>query len=220
MPFPDFLPYLIQFNAAPCTAFACHPQDVYTLLYICHLASYLHEGALPLVRHGTNQTCQSFNLCLVSCYTTCVQTDECLQIGLELSQFCSERGREIFISTCNLRCNLSLQRIIDRYPLPHSPYLLPIIFPGDVDPRRQYLYRIRSINHHLRNLSFQAGISSTLTTYVARHSWASIARAKDFPLSVISEGLGHENEATTRIYLQSIESTQVDIANKEILGEL
>ena len=51
MPFPDFLPYLIQFNAAPCTAFACHPQDVYTLLYICHLASFLHEGALPLVRH-------------------------------------------------------------------------------------------------------------------------------------------------------------------------
>ena len=113
-----------------------------------------------------------------------------------------------------------MQRIIDRYPLPHSPYLLPIIFPDDVDPRRQYLYRIRSINHHLRNLSFQAGISSTLTTYVARHSWASIARAKDFPLSIISEGLGHENEATTRIYLQSIESTQVDIANKEILGEL
>ena len=59
-----------------------------------------------------------------------------------------------------------------------------------------------------------------LTMYVARHSWASAAKAKNIPLAVISEGMGHESEATTKIYLASIETTVVDRANKMILGLL
>ena len=113
-----------------------------------------------------------------------------------------------------------MQRIIDRYPLPHSPYLLPIIFPGDIDPRRQYLYRIRSINHHLRNLSFQAGISSTLTTYVARHTWASVALHMNIPVATISEGMGHNSYKTTQIYLESIDVATINEANKKIIQQV
>jgi len=43
--------------------------------------------------------------------------------------------------------------------------------------------------------------SNTFVLYIARHSWATIARGKDVPLSVISEGLGHDSETTTQIYL-------------------
>lgn len=56
--------------------------------------------------------------------------------------------------------------------------------------------------------------------YIGRHSWATIARGKDIPLSVISEGLGHESETTTQIYLDSIKSYEVDEANRKILKGL
>ena len=56
--------------------------------------------------------------------------------------------------------------------------------------------------------------------YVARHSWASIAHSEDIPLSVISEGMGHESEKTTRIYLASLETQVIDKANRKILGKL
>lgn len=57
-----------------------------------------------------------------------------------------------------------------------------------------------------------------MTLYVARHSWATIARDRQIPLSVISEALGHDSEQTTRIYLQSISSPEVDKANASILS--
>ena len=62
--------------------------------------------------------------------------------------------------------------------------------------------------------------SLTSALYKARHSWASIARSQNIPLSVISEGMGHDSEATTRIYLASIDSAAVDRANGLILGKL
>lgn len=56
--------------------------------------------------------------------------------------------------------------------------------------------------------------------YVARHSWASAAQAKGIPVSVISEGMGHHTEATTRIYLASLDTSAVDRANAVILNSL
>lgn len=53
--------------------------------------------------------------------------------------------------------------------------------------------------------------------YVARHSWASIAKSKNIPISVISEGMGHDSELTTQIYLASLDNTIVDNANAQIL---
>lgn len=59
-----------------------------------------------------------------------------------------------------------------------------------------------------------------LSTYVVRHAWATIARDKGINISIISEGLGHNNEMTTRIYLDSIRASKVDEANRSILDEL
>ena len=59
-----------------------------------------------------------------------------------------------------------------------------------------------------------------LTLYVARHSWASAAKAKGIPLSVISEGMGHNSETTTQIYLASLDTAVVDRANSIILKAL
>ncbi len=64
------------------------------------------------------------------------------------------------------------------------------------------------------------GLSIPLTTYVARHAWASIAKSKNISLSVISEAMGHDSENTTRIYLASLDTSLVDKANSLILKSL
>lgn len=56
--------------------------------------------------------------------------------------------------------------------------------------------------------------------YIARHSWASAAKGKNIPISVISEGMGHDSEATTQIYLASLDNSVVDKANASILSGL
>lgn len=58
------------------------------------------------------------------------------------------------------------------------------------------------------------------TFYICRHSWASIAKSRNVPISVISEGMGHDSENTTQIYLASLDTTVVDKANKKILDLL
>ena len=77
-----------------------------------------------------------------------------------------------------------------------------------------------SINRSLKRVGRMAGLEIPLTLYVARHSWASAAKAKGVPVGVISEGMGHDNEATTRIYLASLDTSAVDRANALILRGL
>ena len=120
-----------------------------------------------------------------------------------------------------IRWEECMQEIIDKYPcIPTSPYLLPIIKnPGD-NPRKQYRNAILSVNKNLKSLSKMMGLPTVLTTYVARHSWASIAKSKNIPMSVISEGMGHDSEMTTQIYLASLDTAVVDRANNLILSDL
>ncbi len=74
-----------------------------------------------------------------------------------------------------------------------------------------------NINYGLKKIAEIIGIKTPLTMYVARHSWASIAEESGIPVSVISQGMGHDSETTTRIYLASIDNTVVDDANAVIM---
>lgn len=110
-----------------------------------------------------------------------------------------------------------MQRILDRYPANETIYLLPIICKVGSNERSVFKNAGEKINRRLKTIGEMVGATIPLTMYVARHSWASIAKSKGVPLSVISEGLGHEKESTTRIYLSSLDSSVVDKANKMIL---
>lgn len=112
-----------------------------------------------------------------------------------------------------------MAEIIAKYPENKTVYLLPIIKEKG-DERRQYDNALHLVNYRLKELSIMLKLQRPLTMYVARHSWASAAKAKNVPLSVISEGMGHDSEATTQIYLASLETSVVDKANKMILGLL
>lgn len=113
-----------------------------------------------------------------------------------------------------------MQEIVDKYDTSSTPYLLPIIIDSDADERLQYKNAAHRINSWLKKIGRQIGLSVPLTSYVARHSWASAAKAQGIPLSVISEGMGHDSESTTRIYLASLETSVVDKANSIILKSL
>lgn len=113
-----------------------------------------------------------------------------------------------------------MQEIVDRYPSdPASPYLLPIIKQGAATERSQYKNGLTKINKQLKMLGRMVGINDGFTMYVARHSWANAARCHNVPISVISEGLGHDSESTTHIYLASL-TYAVDNANRILLKKL
>ena len=113
-----------------------------------------------------------------------------------------------------------MQVILDKYPENASDYLLPVIRNSGINERCTYRNMGYNINHNLKAIATMAGITIPLTLYVARHSWASAAKAKGIPMSVISEGLGHDSEATTQIYLASLDTSVVDHANSLILKSL
>lgn len=112
-----------------------------------------------------------------------------------------------------------MAEIIAQYPDNQTDYMLPIIKETE-NERRQYDNALHLVNSRLKDLSKMLKLQRPLTMYVARHSWASAAKAKNVPLSVISEGMGHDSEVTTQIYLASLETSVVDKANKMILGLL
>ena len=116
---------------------------------------------------------------------------------------------------------MQMQAILDKYRHQTATrYLLPIITREDGSERRQYQNQMLKINRRLKDVAALTRLSVPLSLYYSRHSWATIARRKEIPLSVISEGLGHDSEATTQIYLDSIKSFEVDRANRKILKDL
>lgn len=113
-----------------------------------------------------------------------------------------------------------MQMLVDKYPENRSDYLLPIIRNPGTNERCTYRNVGYNINHNLKRIAGMVGIVIPLTLYVARHSWASAAKAKGIPISVISEGMGHDSEATTQIYLASLDTSVVDRGNSLILSSL
>lgn len=113
-----------------------------------------------------------------------------------------------------------MQQIIDKYPENPTRYLLPIIRTEGADERNTYRNESYRINSGLKKVAALAGTGTSLTLYCARHSWASVARSKGIPLGVISEGMGHNSESTTRIYLDSIDSGRIDRANSIVIRSL
>ena len=117
----------------------------------------------------------------------------------------------------SMRWEQQMQDIVDRHPSPNPDYLLPIIKRSNGHERSQYRECQRMVNAMLKSIARRAGITTPLTMYVARHSWASIAHAMGVPLKVISEGMGHTSERTTQIYLKSLDHSRIDTTNSDII---
>lgn len=124
-------------------------------------------------------------------------------------------GRQLHVKVIR-----QIQNLLDRYLSPDSQYIFPIITNPGKNERRQYETTLRRVNNALKTIGEKAGLSAKLTTYVSRHSWATIAKTKNVPINIISDALGHESAATTQIYLASIDASVIDLANELVVGDM
>ena len=83
-----------------------------------------------------------------------------------------------------------------------------------------YPSALNRYNRSLKLLARQAGIPVKLTSYVARHSWASIAYEQGVALPVISKALGHTNTETTLVYIEGIKDERLAEANRKLLERI
>lgn len=117
----------------------------------------------------------------------------------------------------SIRWEPQMQKILDRHSDKDSEFLFPLIDSRLPDYHKQYLNAYTRLNRHLKNIGKQLRLTNPLTFHRSRHSWASIARENNVPMSVICEAMGHDSEKTTCIYLASIASSVVDKANSDIM---
>lgn len=119
-----------------------------------------------------------------------------------------------------IRWEQCMENIVLKYYDNESQYLLPILNNDNRDTRKQYIYTAHRVNQALKKIGKRLNLDIPLTMYVARHSWASIAQNKNIPLSIISKGMGHDSEETTKIYLNSLDNNRIDNANNKIIRSL
>lgn len=120
----------------------------------------------------------------------------------------------------HVKWEAAMQRVVEKYLPNPTDFLLPIIVRPDTDFRAQYANAQRRTNAQLKQVAVMAGLRTPLSMYAARHSWASVARSINIPVSVISEGMGHDSESTTNIYLAALDTAVVDNANSKIINLL
>lgn len=99
-----------------------------------------------------------------------------------------------------------------------NEYLLPIVKrTALVDQYKDIQWAQKRYNKRLKDIAEKAGIQEKLTSYVSRHSFASLANNMSIPVTAISEMLGHQKLSTTQVYLASLQKDVIDNYNESIL---
>ena len=113
------------------------------------------------------------------------------------------------------------KKILDYYlSTVTSEYIFPIISKNDpIEVYNQVRDARKRFNKRLKKIATLCGIEKNLTSYVSRHSFATLAKNKGIPITAISEMLGHESLKTTQVYLDSLPSDMIDKYHRDILGE-
>lgn len=110
--------------------------------------------------------------------------------------------------------------IIAKYKNVKSPYLFPVLSPfhkTEIQIANRLHKVLAKINKHLKHIGEKLELPIPLTTYVARHSYATVLKRAGVSTSIISESLGHSSEKITQVYLDSFDSTQINEAMKNLL---
>ena len=129
----------------------------------------------------------------------------------------------------------AMLEIIMRYEQGDSEFVFPILSDKVEDSvsspsvssssvsaqqHRQYTARLRQYNYNLHQLSKMLGLAKPLSSYVVRHSWASIAYLHHLDISLISKALGHTKSSTTFIYIKSLFDSDLFEANQTLMEDL
>lgn len=116
----------------------------------------------------------------------------------------SKTGKELKVKIVD-----DAMSIIKRYEVKDDDKLLPL---GENE--------LKYINVHLKKIGKKASVMFPLSLYCARHTWATLSRFHNVPISVISSGMGHSDERITQVYLSEIETDVVDKYNKKLIDSV
>ena len=123
----------------------------------------------------------------------------------------------------NLQLSDEAKRIISKYSdyQLSAGYLFPILHHKRHITPMQKMNRTHKIchdiNQELRTFGKELDITTDVTTYVARHSFATVLKKSGVNIGIISQALGHQDIKTTQIYLSKFDNEQVDEAMKNLL---
>lgn len=110
--------------------------------------------------------------------------------------------------------------LIKKYHNAESPYLFPILSPfhKTAEQKANRIHKvITKVNDRLKQIGEALNLPIALTTYVARHSQATVMKKAGVSTGVIREIMGHSSERITQIYLDSFDNEQIDEAMKNLL---
>lgn len=140
-----------------------------------------------------------------------------------------ENIREDYIYYTRSKTGVALQvkitpemdKIIQTYRKKDSPWLFPFLHenmqgPGEITAQSS----LHRTNRYLKEISEDQGYLYPLTTYVMRHSWATMMLEADTEISVISQSMGHKSLLTTEIYIGQLSIAKIDMASDNMLDSL
>lgn len=122
----------------------------------------------------------------------------------------------------SIKISPQLREILDHYMVDKakSDHIFPLIKrPGNLELEFKDIRNQNKVyNKNLKDLASVCKVDAHLTSYTSRHSWATIAKRKGVPTAIISEGLGHTDEHTTQVYLDSFDKEVMDEYNESIIS--
>ena len=126
--------------------------------------------------------------------------------------------------TITIQMEDCMSETIGRYSDPNSDYIFPVLskyknYSEEVKWKKTKA-ALTKHNENLKKIAVMVDIKEKLTSYVARHSWASLASQEGVPIATISRGMGHESEKTTRIYVSQLDNSDVGEANRKVLSRI
>lgn len=114
------------------------------------------------------------------------------------------------------------QRLIDELTPVDQPsaYLLPVMHHAgnDAEFYKEYQTALRRMNGQLKLLSRRLGVKSSLSSYSARHTWATMAYYCEIHPGIISEAMGHSSITVTETYLKPFREERIDAANRQVIS--
>lgn len=120
----------------------------------------------------------------------------------------------------SIKITMEAQRIMDLYKNENSKFLISYLSTDGVPKeaeRDAIALKLQTCNKFLKRLGKQLELPIPLTTYVARYTWANVAKSLGYPKDQIAEALGHEyGNRITGIYLDNYGSDIIDQMNEKV----
>ena len=119
----------------------------------------------------------------------------------------------------NVTIEKCMKAIINNYSRSESEFIFPLGQDEESFNYKAYHSALSQYNKYLKTIARKAGVTANISSYSARHTWASFAFKENVPLLVISQALGHTSTNTTLTYISEIEASKLASINKKIIKD-